>query len=138
MPGRIIQEIRKAGSRNPVFMLDELDKVGARFPRRSDVGVAGDTRPGPEQHVPGPLPQRAVRPVEGAVYRDGPTTWRPVPPALRDRMELIELPGYTAREKLKIATQYLVPRQLKENGLKPNQAKWSEAAAEPDYRPLHA
>jgi len=98
MPGRIIQELRRAGTRNPVMMLDEIDKIGADF--------RGDQ----------------VLFIATANYIDG------VPEPLRDRMEVISLPGYTEREKLEIAKRYLLGRQLEENGLKTEQCEWQEGA----------
>ncbi|MGC9455118.1 MAG: endopeptidase La [Phycisphaerae bacterium] len=127
MPGRILQEIRKAGVRNPVFMLDELDKVGQDF--------RGD---------PTSALLEILDPAQNDNFRDNylnmpfdlskvlfigtANTSAPIPPALRDRLETIDLPGYTEQEKLQIAMKYLVPRQLKENGLKSNQANWTEEA----------
>ena len=127
MPGRIIQELRRAGTRNPVMMLDEVDKIGADF--RGDPASALLEVLDPRQNhtfsdryldVPFDLSQ--VLFIATANYIDA------VPEPLRDRMEVISLPGYTEREKLEIAKRYLVRRQLEENGLKPEQCEWQEEA----------
>lgn len=127
LPGRIIQEIRKAGTRNPVFMLDELDKVGSDF--RGDPTSALLEVLDPAQnytfqdhYLNVPFDLSAVMFIATANYMGT------VPPALRDRMETIELPGYTRREKLQIALKYLVLRQRKENGLTDAQSRWGEPA----------
>ncbi|MGH7941562.1 MAG: endopeptidase La [Limisphaerales bacterium] len=117
MPGRIIQELRRVGTRNPVIMLDEVDKIGADF--RGDPASALLEVLDPRQNnafvdrfldVPFDLSQVIF--IATANYMD------PVPPALRDRMEVLEIPGYTESEKLRIAKKYLVARQLHENGIK--------------------
>jgi ATP-dependent Lon protease len=127
MPGRIIQELRRAGTRNPVMMLDEIDKIGTDF--RGDPASALLEVLDPRQNntfsdryldVPFDLSQ--VLFIATANYMDG------VPEPLRDRMEVISLPGYTEREKLEIAKRYLVRRQLEENGLKSEQCEWQDEA----------
>jgi ATP-dependent Lon protease len=127
MPGRIIQELRRCGTRNPVFMLDEIDKIGADFrgdpasallevldPRQNNAFV--------DRYLDVPFDLSQVIFIGTANYIDG------VPEPLRDRIEVISLPGYTEREKLEIAKRYLVRRQLEENGLKPEQIEWQDEA----------
>ena len=127
MPGRIIQELRRAGTRNPVMMLDEIDKIGADF--RGDPASALLEVLDPRQNkafvdryldVPFDLSQIIF--IATANYIGG------IPGPLLDRMELIDLPGYTEREKLEIGKRYLVPRQFTENGLKPEQIEWPDEA----------
>ena len=127
LPGRIIQEVRKAGTRNPVFMLDEVDKVGSDFrgdPTSALLEVLDPAQNGTFQdhYLNVPFDLSAVMFIATANYMGT------VPSPLRDRMEVIELPGYTQQEKLHIAEKYLIRRQLRENGLTDSQARWTEPA----------
>lgn len=125
VPGRLMQEIRKAGTRNPVIMLDELDKLGQDF--RGDPASALLEVLDPEQnhsftdhYLAVPFDLSKVLFIGTANYMD------PVEPALKDRMEVIELPGYTTQEKIEIAKRYLVPREIERNGLAAGTVKFPE------------
>jgi ATP-dependent Lon protease len=127
MPGRIIAELRKAGTRNPVMMLDEIDKVGADF--RGDPAAAllevldpAQNHTFTDHYLDVPFDLSRVLFIATA------NTMDPVPGPLRDRMEVIEIPGYTNSDKLDIARRFLVPRQLEANGVPVNKVKFLDQA----------
>jgi ATP-dependent Lon protease len=129
LPGQIIQGMKKTGTVNPVFMMDEVDKIGHDF--RGDPSAALLEVLDPEQnntfadhYLEIPYDLSNVMFVATANIAD------PIPPPLRDRMEILEIPGYTRREKLAIARQHLIPKQLEEHGLTSEQLTITDEAVE--------
>jgi ATP-dependent Lon protease len=127
MPGRIIQTLRRIESRNPVILLDELDKVGADF--RGDPAAAllevldpAQNHTFTDHYLDLPFDLSRVLFITTANWLE------PIHPALRDRLEVIELPSYTESEKLQIAKRYLVPRQIEEHGLTRRDVKFADSA----------
>src|SRR3954471_302318 len=127
MPGRIVQSLRRAESKNPVMLLDEIDKVGSDF--RGDPASAllevldpAQNNTFTDHYLDIPFDLSHVLFITTANWLD------PIHAALRDRLEVIELPSYTATEKLQIAKRYLVPRQLEEHGLQRKQVKFPDPA----------
>jgi ATP-dependent Lon protease len=127
MPGRVIQALKRVGTRNPVFMLDEVDKVGTSW--RGDPASA-------LLEVLDPQQNHAFRDhyldldfdLSDVFFITTANTLSTIPPALQDRMEVIEIDGYAEHDKVQIAEGYLIPRQIKVNGLEPGEVEFEESA----------
>ena len=115
-PGQIIQRMKKAGTVNPVFLLDEVDKMSMDFRGDPSRGAPRSARSGAEQRLHRSLPRRRVRPLEGDVHRHRQRRRTRSRRRCKDRMEIISLSGYTHLEKLAIGHQFLVPKQKQEQG----------------------
>ncbi len=129
LPGQIIQGMKKANTVNPVFMMDEVDKIGHDF--RGDPSAALLEVLDPEQNNTFADHYLEIAyDLSNVMFVATANVADPIPPPLRDRMEILEIPGYTRREKLAIARQHLIPKQIEEHGLTPAQLVITDEAIE--------
>ena len=128
LPGRIVNAMKQAGAMNPVFMLDEMDKLAAGFQGDPGGGAARGARPGAEPLVPRPLPRSAAGPVARAVHRDGQPARARCTRRCSTGWRSSRCLGYTEDEKRHIARRFLIPRQLQEHGLPEGALEITDAA----------